>query len=64
MILWCGKLFGSRSGVLSEHIEEATKLVLKVLNLEEKLPEVLTSRLKRGELGEITLQGNGDGYSK
>lgn len=34
------------------------KLVLKRLSLEGKLPEVLTSRLKCGELVEITLPDN------
>lgn len=58
IILQCDKLFDSRSGVLQEHIEEAIKLVLKGLSLEGKLPEVLTSRLKCGELGEITLPDN------
>lgn len=58
-MLQCEKL-SDRSGVLREYIEEATKLVLKGLNIEEKFPELLTSRLKWEELGKISLLGNAE----
>lgn len=59
MMSQCEKL-SDRSGVLQEYIEEATKLVLKGLNIEEKFPKVLTSRLKCEELGKITVLGNAE----